>query len=156
MNTPLILLWSLVVIFAILFIIVFSLYINKLKTDVELVTEDAVNDCSIPPSAENIQFEPCCVVGNSITASRYSRELNMVVNPVAIPYLEVCQGYCVQGVTAEGKCFNGEGQNEYDNCIQISTPVNCNGIALPVAYVGITAYYPNSAGDALCTNTISC
>lgn len=156
MNIPLTLLWMLVIVFAIVFVVISSLYINKKKQDLEIVVVSETTECRIPPSAINIETSPCCVVGSTKTASRYARQINMVVNPIPVPYLEVCQGYCKDGVTAEGKCYNENGQTEYDNCISISAPHNCNSISMPVAFSGITPYYPSSAGDSLCLSTTIC
>lgn len=158
MNIPLIILWSIVVLASLILLTVVSLWAHKVKKDLDVQVEYIKQPCSIDyANAINIESRPCCILGTALTASKYVSEIDMVVNPVDMPYLPVCQGYCPQGVKADGmSCINGEGQSSFDGCILISSPKNCQGLSMPVAYSGTTAYYPNSATDATCLQTAVC
>jgi hypothetical protein len=139
-NLPLNFLWIFVVI---VFLVLTTLVILYLDTN---------HKCNVPiESVPNISDNLCCFVGTTITASRYVPELNMVVNPVAIPYLPVCQGFCTNGVLADGvTCVSGIGQDEFNLCMIRSAPVDCDALSLPVAYAGLTPYYPFAATEASC------
>lgn len=100
----------------------------------------------------NISDYYCCFVGNTITSSKYIPSLNMVVNPVSIPYLNVCIEYCGISGIDESKtlCNNIIYQEDFEKCIEISKPINCVGLSMPVAVSGINYYYPNAAGQSSC------
>src|SRR5580692_10798817 len=103
MNLPLIILWSIVCLVAVLLLVVVSLYAHKIRQDLDVQVEYVLQPCKIDyATMVNVEFRPCCVAGTTVTASKYSPELDMVVNPVEMPYLQVCQGYCQSGVKADG------------------------------------------------------
>ena len=158
MNVPLIILWTIVCITSVLLLVTVSLYAYKIRKDLEYEVVEVLQPCKIDyANMVNVENKPCCVVGTNITASKYSPELDLVVNPVEAPYLPVCAGFCSEGVLADGMtCVNGVGQNSFDRCIAISTPKNCEGLAMPVAYSGTTAYYPYSATQDACLKTAMC
>lgn len=89
----------------------------------------------------------CCYVGNTATSSKYVPSLNMVVNSYqpSIYYLNVCQGYC-----SDADCSIESEKIQYNNCIELTKPVNCIGNSNAVAVVGKTYYYGVNAGKSTC------
>jgi len=157
-NKPLNILWGLIIlaliILTILVILFIVRWINELDVFVFEKTDNCVLNTNIIP---NISDELCCYIGTAVTASKYVPSIDMVVNPVAIPYLPVCQGYCKEGVLSDGiTCVDQIGQIEFNNCMNISTPIDCIGLSLPVAYAGTTAYYPHAATESSCLTKGKC
>ena len=130
--------------------------INKLKTSANTLLDLSLQPCT--PDLNNLPIvnNNCCLVGNTITSSRYIESLDLVVNPISIPYKKVCSGFCKDGLQKEDICLNGTGQTEYNNCINLTEPKNCTSISTPVAALGTTYYYANSAGNSTCLNTVVC
>jgi len=119
-----------------------------------------VKHCVISPSdLPNLTSANCCVIFGSLTNSKFLSSLNLVVSPVATNYLDVCSGFCRNGLdTSTIKCNGGTNQENslLESCIQASKPVNCNDLSQPVAIDGITYLYPSSAGNQLCLQTAQC
>lgn len=149
-----------------LWIVVFILLVTLLVLNITYGTAyqeheavDVTVNRSCSPALDSlisVDLQPCCVIGSQVTTSRYSPELNMVVSPVPVPYLGVCQGYCLLGVTASGDCIRRVGQSAYENCLSISAPRGCNGFVYPVAASGVTYYYPSAATQASCLEVAPC
>ena len=158
MNVPLVILWTIVMITAVILLVTVSLYAHKLREDLTIQSEEIIGVCTINyETMIDVTDNPCCIVGTSLTASKYVPEIDLVVNPVEIPYLPVCTGFCELGVQADGMtCVDGQGQPSFDRCITLSTPKDCQGVTMPVAYSGTTAYYPNSATNDACLKTATC
>lgn len=99
----------------------------------------------------------CCVQGGLTTSSRYVPDLDMVLDTSPIYYVNVCQGYCLNGF-ANGNCINPTfGEEElFNECLNKLRPVDCIGSAMPVGSLGITYYYAQSVTDADCTVTDVC
>lgn len=159
MNIYIELLWIILIILIIIFIILNFITINKFYDSKEVVSIKQNSNCYVATNLlPNIENDKCCYKGNTITSSRFVPELNMVVNPVSIPYLNVCIEYCgYNGYDTEKKqCIDEEKQKELENCIKISKPINCVGYSMPVAILNTTYYYPNSATDINCLETTNC
>lgn len=158
MNIGILGVWITIIILTSILVYLISIFSIRWTSETEVVIVNPITQCSVSPSTvPSVSNMPCCYLGTTPTASIFSPQLNMVVNPVAIPYLPVCQGFCTSGVLADGiTCLNGLGQGNFDQCMKISTPKNCNSIAMPVAYSGTTAYYPKAATSASCLTTGPC
>lgn len=144
MNIPFVILWVIVIILMILFIIFSSLALVKYN-DAKQVIDTFKEKCTVAydtlPDISNANY---CFIGDTLTSSKYVKELNMIVNPNPIYYLDVCKQYCIEGFS-DG-CVNGNGQENFNNCVNISKPKNCFGLSMPVAVSGTILYYPNSVG----------
>jgi hypothetical protein len=158
MNPGLFILWVIVVV--LLVVLVFMSYkaVRAWFNEQVVIVPDRTGPCIIAfdalPQLNELQ---CCFVGETLTASRYVQSLNMVVNPIAVGYLEVCQGFCTNGINTDGtSCVNGIGQSDFEKCILISEPRNCTGPAMPVAALGATFFYPNSATSVSCLDQRPC
>lgn len=151
-NVPLNFLWVFIVITFIILTIIVIAYLIRWSNGLEVLAVDTRKDCVVPiGSVPDITNNLCCFVGTTITASKYVPQINTVVNPVPTPYLPVCQGFCTNGVLADGMtCVDGVGQSEFNACINRSAPIDCNAIALPVAYAGNRPYYAFAATEASC------
>ena len=159
MNIIIIIIWLIFIILTIIYIVITIITLKKYKKYKSVISESEENNCTVAiNNLINIENDKCCVKNNLITASRYVPELNMVVNPVAVPYLNVCIEYCGYDGYDEEKmsCKNIENQKEFENCIEITKPVNCIGYSMPVAVLNTTYYYPNSATDINCEDKIEC
>lgn len=155
MNIPFFILWGIIIVLIIIFIIlnIFALISFKnQKNEIILFPEKCALSIDTLPSVIN---KDCCYIGDTLTASKYLKELNMVVNPVPIYYLDVCKEYCTDGFDGKN-CVNGTNQEEFNKCINISKPVNCKGLSMPVAASGVTLYYPNEAGVGRCLDLRPC
>lgn len=152
MNTSVNLLWGLVILSTIILIVLASLYMIRWSEELNISVFSSSNKCVVSAdSVPDITNDLCCYVGTEPTASRYVPSINIVVNPVAIPYLPVCQGFCTEGFYADGlTCVDGVGQSEFNRCMQIATPIDCEGLSLPVAYAGSTPYYVFAATESSC------
>jgi len=152
MNLGVLGVWIILIILTFIFVYLISLYNIRWSSETEVIIVNPSTSCSVSPSSvPSVSGRLCCYIGTTVTASKYSPQLNMVVNPVAIPYLPVCQGFCSQGVLSDGMtCVDGIGQQEFNDCMQISTPVGCQALVLPVAYSGTTPYYPFASTEASC------
>lgn len=156
MNVSLIILYiillSLLIIFIVYNILAISRYRNKFYESFETSNQACTPDLASLPDAGNL----CCMLGNSVTSNRYIHDLNMVVSPFPEPYEKICEGYCKKGMETKGICLDGLGQEDYDECINLTKPVNCNSLSKPVAVSGTTYYYINSSGNGGCERTSIC
>lgn len=140
--------WFLILIFIILCIILLIVSFtsqSSYTSGTSYTTE--VPTCSISyETSIDVTDLPNCSIGGYLTASKYVEQLNMTVNPIQTYYLNVCAQYCSSGFD-ESSCINGNGQQDFDNCIAISMPNGCDGLSMPVAISGTTFYYPYGAGN---------
>jgi hypothetical protein len=114
----------------------------------------STNDPSLIQLTEDI---PCCINSlGGVTNRRYVESLNAVVSTSPTFYLNACAGFCgTGGVGSDGNCVNGNTEN-FNTCIQLTKPVNCDGTAMPVAALGPQLFYILSATNANCINTSTC
>lgn len=164
MNVGLFLLWALVILALIVFVV---LSVSGMKRFIDSRASTIVpgeTRCVVPfDSVPDVSTLPCCFIGERLTASRYVPSLDLVVNPVAVPYLPVCEGFCRNGTEVDStaptrvRCVNGNGQAAFDRCVALAAPRNnCRGVAMPVAALGTTFFYPNSATAAACQDARPC
>lgn len=152
----------LILIVIILLVLIFILSYQSWKkwnNSIEPVVVEENDQCTINiDTAVSVTNRPCCIVGGYLTASRYVPEYNMVANPVATYYITACEGFCSQGYNSDaGVCINGVGQDDFDNCIELTQPKNnCEGLSMPIAVNGIEFFYPKSATQAGCELTAPC
>lgn len=80
---------------------------------------------------------------------RYYEELNMVIGPVPIaPAKEVCIGYCSTDICTADEL------PQYNSCVNEFTPVDCEGLILPIGILNGVTYYPNNIGRSIaCQST---
>lgn len=130
-------LFSLIIVFIVFNVLTINKYVNSISVI-------DVNPCQVDintlPSLEGL---PCCFQSDFLTSNKYVPILNMVVSPVPVPYLDVCNEFV--------------NINERNNCIDLSKPKNgCSSLSMPVARNGITYYYPHSATDFSCKDQRQC
>jgi len=88
---------------------------------------------------------PCCSTNNfNVTDIRYLSDINMTVGTNPVDYRSVCRGYCSK-FTGSG-CEDPDEDQDYQKCISNLMPVNCTGLAMPVAQIGSQKYYGQNAG----------
>ena len=121
------------------------------------------NECTIqanPPP--DLSFNQCCVIFGNPTNTKYLSSLNLVVSPIAIPYLDVCSGFCLGGYDKKvGKCVDfgpnvDSGQQQFDACSNASKPDGCDGVSRAVAISQTQLLFPSSATNLLCPSTVPC
>lgn len=158
MNVPLFLLWLIVLVLCIVFIVINLQGIDKYREAVNITVSPISKECTVPlDELPDVADLPCCIVSGTTTASKFVKEINMVANPIPIYYIDACKGFCTYGYDNQiNVCINGRGQEEFNNCIELTKPKNCDGLAMPVARSGSTYYYANSATNAKCANTVVC
>jgi hypothetical protein len=158
MNVSLIILWVVVVCCLVVLIAVSTLDIKKVSATKQITIVSLTNACTAATdSLIDVTSLECCVQGGQVTASKYVPSLDMVVNPTATYYLNVCAGYCPDGYVG-GQCVNATygQQTIYNNCVKELQPLNCRGSAMPVGISGTTLYYGQSATNADCQQTTVC
>jgi len=155
MNLPLFALWVCVVVAFVVLIYFFVGYMQRWIVQSSNSVVSSSGPCTINTgNITDVSTALCCTQGQILTPNRYSPSLNMVVSPTPIPYLTVCQGFCAQGVEANGvTCLNGDGQVAFQTCMELAMPKNCQSLSMPVAHVGPTFYYVQAATDASCPAT---
>lgn len=100
----------------------------------------------------------CYDVNNNITPYKYVCPSNnfplfATLSNVEIPYLTACSGYCSSGNFINNVCADTDNQL-YNTCINLTKPINCNTLAMPVAYDSNNVYYYiNYAGSGICVNS---
>ena len=159
MNIWVVLLWILVIVAVVILVVLSTTAITNWVRHNSTV-EPAGTKCT-PPIDRLIPLEglPCCMSGPTLTASRYIPSLDLVVNPMAVPYIQACQGFCGEGVVTDNgvtRCVNGIGQAAFVSCVDATQPVDCRGASYPIAALGATYFYANSATNAACTLTRPC
>jgi len=105
---------------------------------------------------EDISTVECCYINNTITNEKYVKNLNMVVSTQPTYYVDVCKQLCRSGFSVKNQsCVNINEQTNFSECIDKLKPIDCKG-SVPVAYSGITYYYPKSFTNASCENKGKC
>jgi hypothetical protein len=88
---------------------------------------------------------PCCSQSDFIVSGiRYLSDIVMTIGVNPVQYQTVCRGYCSK-YTGNG-CDNPTDTKNYQDCIAQLQPMNCNGLAMPVARVGNQKYYGQAGG----------
>ena len=100
----------------------------------------------------------CCTQGNQTSLRPATIQgLPLVLSTSSTFYLDACAGFCEDGMynSSSETCKSGS-NSKFQDCINLSKPQNCQGLALPVAVDGIQFYYINSATMDQCTSTGDC
>lgn len=126
-------------------IIVYNIYQDSKHEDPP-IPPLPTNNCTRPASALiNVSSITNCndVLGNQ-TPFKYvcpgnNFPLYATVSTVPVPYLAACAGFCGSDDFTNNICNNPTDQ--YNTCIQLTKPVNCNGASFPVGYDGNNNYY---------------
>lgn len=158
MNLGLVILWIIVVLclFCLVGVSIYDLKTVHAAKQISILTTN--NACTVSTDKLiDVSSLDCCVQGGVVTASKYVSSLDMVVNPAATYYLDVCVGYCPDGYVGT-KCVNASygQQTAFDNCVKVLQLLNCRGSAMPVGISGTTIYYGHSATNADCLQTTTC
>ena len=158
MNGGLLTLWIIVIILIIIFIVLNILTIITYKNTTAIVIPTGVLPCSeTHGNLTSISDLKCCVISGTTTQNKYFPDLNLVVNPNPIYYLDVCKNFCVNGYNElTNSCFDDVGLNDFNNCVKASQPTDCIGVSKPVAISGLTYYYPYSATNNICLDQVAC
>jgi hypothetical protein len=158
MNIGLIILWGIVIIFLIILIIVSIDAMYKYIKSKVITIPPNIQECAVAfDLLPDISTLNCCYIGESLTASKYVPSINMVVNPIPVYYLSVCENFCINGYNINTQtCNDNAGLESFNNCISISKPNGCIGVSLPVAASGVTYYYPSAATNQNCTDERPC
>lgn len=158
MNIALSILWLIVTIGCICLVVLSHMAMNAWTTKRNVVVPDGITHCAVAlDTLVSVEHDNCCFVGDTLTASRYVESLDMVVNPTPTPYLNVCKGFCTNGAINDTTCKDDIGQAAFDRCILLTIPKDgCLGVAMPVAALGISYFYGNSATNAACKDTRPC
>lgn len=130
----------------------------------KLVITDLTQQCDIIPARnpEITNLQCCRDTDGSLTNLKYVPDFDMIVSPIPRPYLSVCAGFCLNGLsddqrTCQSSSASGDnGQEKFNRCVSLTKPVDCAGVVKPVAYSGITRYYAYAAGEALCMEKAMC
>jgi hypothetical protein len=110
----------------------------------------------------NVIDNPCCCQGSALNPARtinnYLSNNTLIIT--STPYrnaAQVCSSLCDGNFdgTNINTCGSPASINNYQICIDDFTPVNCNGLILPVAYDELgRLYYPYQYG--ICSNQYDC
>jgi hypothetical protein len=153
----------LLVLLVLVIVCLFSAYILYLVFGTDMLMDhsgDIINGLTCDKSnLIDASTAPCCAgQGNFIVSDiRYLADIDMTVGTNPQDYGTVCRGYC-SSFTGSG-CVNSDEDVNYQKCISNLKPVNCNGLAMPVAQIGAQRYYGQSAGyqaDAICSTKCVC
>lgn len=159
MNGALFGIWVIVIGSIITVIILSILAMIRWNTENVVIVDSSQSKCAPAfdtlPDVFNLE---CCVVGGNLTPNKYFAPLDLVVSPQAVPYAQACAGFCTDGVstTDPSQCRNGIGQQAYTVCLNELRPVDCLGIAMPIAKSRLTYYYGFSASNQGCQTTQPC
>jgi hypothetical protein len=99
----------------------------------------------------------CCCQSGFSTDRRYVIDIDAVVGPTPVDYLDACSGFCEDGKfdpITEG-CITGS-SSDFNACVNITKPINCKGPAMPVAAIGSQVYYVQSATNSSCKTSGAC
>jgi hypothetical protein len=110
--------------------------------------------------SDNIIY-PCCCAGNGFGGqAKFLPGYNMIIYPgVPVSYLSVCVGYCDVYDQQTNSCTsatNPQAQLQFDQCVSLLEPNNCNGTTLPIAYSESSFYYAQLANVPPCSSTWDC
>lgn len=84
----------------------------------------------------------CCYINGILTNYRLLSQYNLVVGPSPTAPEFVCPLFCTGTYNSDTQTCNVSADNaQISKCFTLTTPQNCNGIAMPVARVGSIPYY---------------
>lgn len=93
----------------------------------------------------------CSNTSEFLVGSKYVPSLDMVVNLVAVPFINACSSACQTGFNyTTNKCFDQQYQTAFDKCVSLTIPTGCTSLSNPVAYAGTDYYYNVHYGRGSC------
>lgn len=154
MTSPMIVL---IIIVFILVIGIFGLLIWSFNKPSPTPPTPPPNPCTVSGLID-ISNLTCCQINGTTTSLRYMSNLNMVVAPYSSYYVDVCQGFCLDGFDSQKQdCINGSGSDNFKSCLtQLAPPTGCEQSARPVATDGSQLFYGFSATNAQCPISTIC
>lgn len=158
LNVSLIILWIIVILLVIVLITISAAAMYNYRQSINIIIPSNIKNCeTITDGLPDVSKLECCVISGELTANKFYPDLNLVINPIPLYYLDVCKEFCVDGYNSiDNICINGVGDNDFLKCINASEPKNCYGISFPVGISGMNSYYVNSATNAKCNETRKC
>lgn len=109
-------------------------------------------------SVPDITQLKCCAEASTIkpyTVKGHGTEINVLLAPFPVPYLEACSSFCQTYDPGSTRCLDDNPQ--YSLCIEASRPDNCRGKARPVATSGPYYYWISGKhGNNICTLLADC
>ncbi len=153
-----------VVFIIILGVVILSVLLISVEGDV-VVTEPPCDQGTT--GLEDVSGTPCYKDFNdNCRLIRYSSTIlnGSYLYPYPTPYEQICQNECIGYVDSNGACCaSGDPVckglvTDYNNCISTLAPMNCQGVALPVAVDSGTLFYVGliagniSPGPCVCSS----
>lgn len=157
-NISLIIIWVIVISLLIILIVISAFAMYNYRKTLIINIPPSVQSCEkIVTGLPNVDDLPCCVISGELTANKFYADLNLVINPVPLYYLNVCKQFCIDGYNSiDNNCINGIGDEDFLKCVNASEPKECYGISKPVAISRLNQYYVNSPTDAICKESRTC
>jgi len=139
-----VLLWVLVVVLALVVLILIVLAILAVEEEESgsgVITEETSCD-QLTEGLPEIGAQPCCEGGGGI---KYNYELAMEMSSAPVSYQSICRQYCPPGLydATQDVCLTTDPliTSQVEKCIKALKPVNCTGLAKPVAISYGSLYY---------------
>lgn len=125
-----------------IFICIFSKYSQVETTNIIEVSDCTVDESKLP----DISNDKCC---KNTTEKMYSTSDSsiMILSSTSMGYLSICENFCLNGMTPNNKCLYNVGQNEFEECVVVSS---CNSVTKPVAISKGVLYYLKIYSDTEC------
>lgn len=140
----------------------FTFYIRGfIKAEYQKNNIAIASKCPLAVSAIDLSSKNCCFIGGRLTPFRYSSEIDMVLSPQPVYPLNVCEGFCVNGIDNNSpreapNCLGVDGNNLFQQCMDRLIPKDCATAAIPIGYIANTYFYGYAAGASLCQTTRPC
>lgn len=134
-----IIVFLLFVLLFLIFICIFSKYTQVQTNNVVEISDCTIDDSKLP----DLSNDKCC---KNTTEKMYITDSIMIISSTSTPYLGVCENFCVNGIS-DNKCLYGVGQNEFEQCVTISS---CNSVIKPVAISKGVYYYLKTYSNTEC------
>jgi len=103
---------------------------------------------------------PCCFSNGLNSSLKYLSEDNLTLAPFPTYYIDVCIGFCPTGsfnpTTKQCVTGNTAALTDFNNCVSLLQPQQCQGAALPIAVDGAIVYYGYQAGNVNCQLCCPC
>ena len=147
--------FSVILIIILFFLGLFLILIFSKKSNIDPINP---NKCIRPISSLiDIKDKQCCYINGKVTPFRYLLEIDSVVSPEPVFYLNACSNFCKDRLISSDrkKCKFGNSE-KFIKCINLTKPINCNGSAMPVAILGNEFFYIKSSTKANCECSGKC
>ena len=134
--------WFLVIIFFIVLIFIGVFVVLSRKSS----GTNSITPCSQDLTGlQDISQLPTC---SNLGTLKYDRDIlsGMTLAPFSTYYLNVCIPYCTNFSYSQNTCTSND--TNFNTCVGLISPVNCQGNAKPLAISNGIAYYGYQAGNA--------